>query len=125
MRNEVELPDYLPGRYKNWLHLYLTVKRELSMRGEDIDKAEVVRLYEGPDFEEREMSSEMIDFYQQFPVSLIKSRALDFILSKLPTFEDLYSFAGPWHSATFMAAGNYADFDTIFNNLLDVCPKKR
>ena len=127
MPQEIQLPDYLPSRYKNWLHLYLTIKRELGNRGEDVDIMESVKLYEGQDYEERQMSREMIDFYQQFPVQLIKARALDFVLSKLPSFEDLYSFAGSWHSVVPMTAGNVhtADAFKMFNDLLDICPKKR
>lgn len=105
--------------------MYLTIKRELSSRGEDLDTMECVKLYEAGDFNERQANAEMIDFYQQFPVSLIKARALDFVLSKLPSFEALYSFTGQWHSVAYMTANGNDDFIKMLNDLLDVCPKKR
>lgn len=122
---EIQLPDYLPSRYKTWLHLYLEIQKIFAERGEIINEETTVKLYELGDYEEQKMlrqySEEIIYFYQHFPITIIKSRALDYVLSKLPSFEKMYEVRGKAMS------GMYADetMYEVFNALLDVCPTNR
>jgi hypothetical protein len=69
----------------------------------------------------RQYSEEVIYFYHHFPITVIKSRALDYVLSKLPSFEKMYEVRGKAMS------GMHADqtMYEVFNKLLDVCPKKQ
>lgn len=90
--SEVELPDYLPSKYQNWFELYLAVVKVLEDQG-GINDETTVKLYDLGTKEEqqafRENSEEVTYFYQHFPVTLIKSRALDYILGRMPNKEDL------------------------------------
>lgn len=104
---EIQLPDYLPSRYKTWLHLYLEIQKIFAERGEIINEETTVKFYELGDYEEQKMlrqySEEIIYFYQHFSITIIKSRALDYVLSKLPPFEMMYEVRGKAMS------GMYAD----------------
>ncbi|MBS0646778.1 MAG: hypothetical protein JSR97_09360 [Verrucomicrobia bacterium] len=122
---EIQLPDYLSSRYKTWLHLYLEIQKIFAERGEIINEETTIKLYELGDYEEQKMlrqySEEVIYFYQNFPIKIIKSRALDYVLSKLPSFEKMYEVGGKAMS------GMHADqtMYEVFNALLDVCPTNR
>jgi hypothetical protein len=123
--NEIELPDYLPSRYRSWLHLYLEIQRLFAERGETIQEDSEVTMYELGDDEEQQMlrqySEEVICFYQHFPVSLIKSRALDYVLSKLPSFEVMHEIRN-----RTLANLPYSYGESIYqslNGLLSICPR--
>ena len=123
--NEIQLPDYLPSRYQSWLHLYLEIQKIFAERGETINEETTVKLYELGDYEEQKMlrkySEEVIHFYQHFPITVIKSRALDYVLSKLASFENMYEVRGKAMSTPYANQAMYQ----VFNDLLDVCPKNR
>lgn len=96
--DEIQLPDYLPSRYDNWLDLYLDVVRIFKEQGFEINDDTKVKLYELGDYEEQkeimtQYGDRVVHFYQEFPLTLIKARAFDFIITKLPsqiTMERLY-----------------------------------
>lgn len=93
---EIQLPDFLPSRYKNWLELYLDVYRTMHESGCPINDETKVKLFEMGDHEEqKDLTSQygehIVAFYQEFPLILIKARALDFILPNLPTKDEMYS----------------------------------
>lgn len=123
--NEIQLPDYLPSRYQSWLHLYLEIQKIFAERGEPINEETTVELYELGDYEDQKMlrqySEEVIHFYQHFPITTIKARALDYMLSKLPSFEKMYEVRGKAMSTPDADEAMYQ----VFNDLLDVCPKNR
>ena len=76
---EIELPDYLPARYRSWLHLYRDIVRTFKERGYPLTEQTEVKLNEfgfnDPAF-----------FYHSFTLGVIKSRALDYVLSELPSY---------------------------------------
>lgn len=120
MSNEIQLPDYLPSRYKNWYHLYLEVEKIFTENGYELTEETKVRLSELPDFDEKEMSEEAILFYQEFPLPVLKARALDFIMSKIPSFDDVIKMRH-----YLMLPGGDVGVHEIVDRLLDVCPRNR
>lgn len=122
---EIELPDYLPSRYDSWLHLYLEIQQIFIERGEPITEEATVKLSELGDREEqktfRQYSEEVIHFYQHFPITVIKARALDYVLSKLPSFDIMYEVRNKSMASFYTNELMYE----VFNNLLDVCQKKQ
>lgn len=126
---EIQLPDYLPARYQNWLALYLDVIRRFKEQGCPITEETKVKLYELGDYEEQselmqQYGEEVTHFYQEFPLTLIKARAFDFILPNLPIQEDVYKF-----NYDLMAASMYsASVDKnreIIDKLMSICPRDR
>jgi hypothetical protein len=76
--------------------------QNFTEKGFELNEKTLVRLFELPDFDETKMDEEYIVFYQEFPLTLIKARALDFIMYNLPTFEnvlELNSVAGYFGNA--------------------------
>src|ERR1044072_4362469 len=95
---EIQLPDFLPSRYPNWLALYLVVIREFNVQGVPLNEETKVKLYELGDYaEQREImeqyGDEVVQYYLEFPITLIKARAFDFIIPNLPTQEEVYRFS--------------------------------
>jgi hypothetical protein len=123
MPKEIQLPDYLPSRYKSWLHLYLEVQQAFAERGESFDEETTINMCELGDREEREMLinqfGEEVVLYQHFPVTLIKARAFDFILSKLPTFKELINIRSAAMGADWCTNESMWE---VFNNLLKLYP---
>jgi len=121
MGNDILLPDYLPSRYNNWLELYLEVLRIFKEQGFEVNEGTEIKLFQLGDFDEVEMmkkfSEQVVYFYHNFPLSLIKSRALDFVLSNLPTYAQMQKV----RSKSTMAFHVYDESDwNIFENLLTI-----
>lgn len=126
---EIQLPDYLPARYRNWLDLYLDVVRMFKEQGYAINEETKVKLYELGDREEQKEIAERygeqaVHFYQEFPLTLIKARAFDFILPNLPTKEDAYNFQHYLMRASSYSASTNANSE-IIDKLMRICPSKK
>lgn len=125
MNNEIELPDYLPSKYKSWYHLYLEVDKGFKEKGFVINEETKVKLFDLGSLYEQELlqtySKEVLYFYQEFPMTLIKARALDYILSKIPDLETMYKIRNLAMSVPYADSSMFE----IFNNLLDISPKQR
>lgn len=126
---EIQLPDYLPARYKNWLELYLDVIRQFKEHGCKINEETKVKLYELGDYKEQQQmmlqyGDEVVHFYQEFPLTLIKARAFDFIFPNLPTQEDVYRFNYDLMAASAYSASVNKNRE-IIDKLMSVCPRER
>lgn len=118
---EIKLPDYLPSRYKNWLDFYQQFVEVSSNRGFIINEETKVCVYDCMDYHEREaLKMHEVKFYQEFPLIVIKARALDYILSESPSYEDILHLK---HSvlSTHLAS---VDLNKILNGLLNVATRK-
>lgn len=128
---EIQLPDYLPARYKNWLDLYLDIARQFNEQGVPITEETKVKLYELGDYEEQrqmmiQYGQEVVHFYQEFPMTLIKARAFDFILPNLPTQEDVYRFNYDLMMVLrYSTSGASVDKNReIIDKLMTICPRE-
>lgn len=82
MSEPIELPDYLPSRYKNWYDLYFQVIREFEKRGEPTpNNMEISLLDFGYDLEHNDSPV----FKQTYTIGELKIRAFDFLIEHLPT----------------------------------------
>lgn len=128
---EIQLPDFLPSRYPNWLTLYLDVIRQFTEQGVPINEGTKVKLYELGDYEEqreimRQYGNEVVHYYQEFPLILIKARAFDFIMPNLPTQEDVYRFnydlmTASMYSSSAAQSGKNRE---IIDKLMTICPRE-
>lgn len=124
---EIKLPDYLPSRYKNWLDLYLDVVKVFNESEWPINEETTVKLYEMADYDEQRMflmqyGAQAVHFYQEFPLTLIKSRALDQILPNLPTKDEIYHMQRSVLSG--MPAPNIQKNIEKLDQLMTICPNK-
>lgn len=129
---EIQLPDYLPARYQNWLALYLHVIKQFTAQGISINESTKVKLYEMGDHKEQkelreQYGEEVVHFYQEFPLILIKARAFDFILPNLPSQEEVYRFRFDLHNASMYSSNANAveKNENIIGKLMSICPKDR
>lgn len=125
---EIKLPDYLPARYQNWLDLYLDVIRQFKELGISINDETKVKLYELGDYnEQKEMMAqygeEIVHFFQEFPLTLIKARAFDFIFPNLPTQEDVYRFNYDLMTASMYSTSTNKNRE-IIDKLMSICPRE-
>jgi hypothetical protein len=128
---EIQLPDFLPSRYPNWLALYLDVIKQFNKHGVPTNEETKVKLYEMGDHEEQEQIMEqygdqIVHYFQEFPLTLIKARAFDFILPNLPTQEDVYRFNYDLMMASrYSTSGGSIDKNReIIDKLMSVCPRE-
>jgi hypothetical protein len=129
---EIQLPDFLPSRYPNWLVLYLDVIRQFNEHGVPVNEGTKVKLYELGDYNEQtelrlHYGDEVVHYYQEFPLTIIKARAFDFIFPNLPTQEDVYRFNRDIMTAS-MYSNSSAALDRnreIFDKLMSICPRER
>lgn len=129
---EIQLPDYLPARYKNWLNLYLDVARQFKEQGVEITEDTKVKLYELGDYHEQQelyksYGPEVVHFYQEFPMTLIKARAFDFILPNLPAWEEVYRFDRDLMTASIYSSpiNSMEKNREIIEKLMSICPRER
>jgi hypothetical protein len=127
---EIQLPDFLPSRYPNWLALYLDVIRQFNEQGVPVNEETKVKLYELGDYEEQreimqQYGNEVVHYYQEFPLTLIKARAFDFILPSLPTQEELYRFNYDLMTASmYISSAAQSDKNReIIDKLMTICPR--
>lgn len=128
---EIQLPDYLPARYKNWLDLYSDVVKQFEQQGVAITEETKVKLYELGDYHEQQelyktYGPEVVHFYQEFPITLIKARALDLMLPNLPTKEDVYRFHCDLMTASMYSTSINAmeKNNEIIDKLMRFCPRE-
>ena len=119
------MPDYLPSRYKSWLHFYLEIKEIAIKLGGQLDEDSMVKIIEFADHKELELlkqySDEVVRYYHQFPLAQVKARALDYVLSKLPSIEKMNEL----RSKVTPAVYNDESLRKIMDDLLDLYPKKQ
>lgn len=123
MTQEIELPDYLPNRYLSWYHLYMDVIQECVAAGITVKEDTDVKIaYFGDKEEEKEfrqLFAEDVVLCQKFPIGLIKARAFDYVVSKIPNFETMNGIREQ--------IMNTRSDDTMLkalNNLIDICPNE-
>jgi hypothetical protein len=128
---DIQLPDYLPARYENWLILYLDVIRQFKVQGVEINEETKVKLWEMGDHDEQQQimeqyGNQVVHYYQEFPITLIKARAFDFIIPNLPTSEDVYRFNYELMTASrYMASGDLVNKNReIIDKLMNICPRE-
>lgn len=116
---KVALPDYLPSRYESWLEYYYEIVRIFKEQGRELNDETIIKRYDFGDYNEhkemKKYDQGIVSFYQEVPFMLIKSRALDFIISHLPTKSALYPI--------FCNAYINGDSDKVVNNLFKICPE--
>jgi len=120
---EFKLPDFLPSRFRTWLSFYYQIGRELEKAGHEINEETMVKYSSFTDYEEQEYIRKTFDeqvyFVTEFPITLIKARAFDEVIAKIPdyvTVQELKRSA----MASFQDGERLHDF---FNGILDVAPK--
>lgn len=128
---EIQLPDYLPARYENWLVLYLDVLRQFRMQGVEITEETKVKLYELGDYDEQKELREqygdrVVHFFQEFPMTLIKARAFDFIIPNLPAQEEVYRFSHELMTASMYSSSmrSMEKNREIIDKLMSICPRE-
>lgn len=120
MKDVILLPDYLPSRYSSWLHLYVDVKKFLEEMGHEFDENTEINLFEMGMLDDECMykngTGEVTFSRQSWPLMLIKARALDHIISKIPS----YYIVNKMRERAFTVS-QYDDFlEGPFNDLLDI-----
>lgn len=118
MKDQVQLPDYLPSRYRSWYDLYLDILRSAKSQGTDLPDDTIVNLLDYG-FEEESLKNIYSDtfFYQEWPLIVIKSRALDDVISQLPTLKELISIKRA-------LPPNLPEATNFINKVLMLCAKK-
>lgn len=119
----IQLPDYLPSRYSSWLSLYREVIASLEANGQKITEETVVNLAEFGFLDRHSSySGEDVAFYQQWPLTLIKARALDFVLEKLPSFEQMIRV---YNELIWSRSAAVYSLTPHIDALLNICPKQK
>lgn len=126
---EIQLPDYLPSRYKNWLDVYLECAKVFSENGWPINEESKVKMYDMGSYEEQQemmlsYGEHATAFFQELPLTLIKARALDYILPNIPTLETMYKLrSNLYYSRNYSADGNDRTIEVV-DKLMNICPKE-
>lgn len=109
----------------------MDIVRQFNEQGIPITEETKVKLYELGDYEEQrqmmmQYGQEVVHFYQEFPMTLIKARAFDFILPNLPTQEDVYRFNYDLMMALrYSTSGASVDKNReIIDKLMTICPRE-
>jgi hypothetical protein len=96
-----------------------------------INEETKVKLYELGDYDEQreimqQYGNEVVHYYQEFPLTLIKARALDFILPNIPTQEEVYRFNYELlSSAQYTSPASMDKNREIIDKLMTICPRER
>ena len=121
---EFKLPDFLPRRFRTWLSFYQQVVLELAKTGHEITEETLVKYSSHTDYEEQEYILKNYDhkvyFVSEFPITLIKARAFDEVMLKIPDYVTVQQLK----SAAMNSFRDEAGLMEFFNGILDVAPKK-
>ncbi|MCR9252309.1 MAG: hypothetical protein NXI20_17925 [bacterium] len=113
MKEPLKLPDYLPSRYNNWLEVYYDIESVFKEHQIEILEDTIVKLADF-DFE--------VDAYQEFPITLIKSRAFDFMLDGMADYNKTLEFYYSYRQSNQLNPTTQ-EYDKIIQHWLKVSRK--
>lgn len=121
MKKEIQLPDFLPSRYRSWLELYRDLQKTFKEQGISITEETTIKIAEFGTKEEMDLFKKQfgcdVTLYNHFSITLIKARALDEVLSKLPSSEKLRKVRNTAMSGLY---NSDQEMFQIFNDLLSI-----
>lgn len=88
----VHLPDYLPSRFRNWLHFYTETLSLFKQHNWSLNDDTTIKYYEYGVYDtDHELVEQLRDtaFVQEIKFLDVKLRAFDYLVSQLPAFEDV------------------------------------
>ena len=101
--------------------MYIHVTSDLKQAGIEITEETNIKIYEGASPEElsemEQLYGERIDMYQQIPITVIKSRALDELLAGFPDPNTIYNARSVIYS---MSKDGGDKLENFFNKQMDI-----
>lgn len=124
-KQPIELPDVLPSRYQSWLEVYLhAIKAFEGREYNDSTEVSLVQMgYHHHDLKgEVKETEELTLFANTWPLHVLKSRALDYVLENIPSPKMMANI----RHATFMnfSATRQEDMSKVLSNLMDLAVQK-
>lgn len=116
----IELPDYLPSQFKNWLDFYYEIKNKGYDQMETIE----LSIWDDTKIEWRSQFNEDVDFYHKFPMWVVRERALNHLLTKLPDFDSMINLIDSYLSSR-QNMGEIMENKEILDKILSICERKR